>query len=66
MERYAIRFDVRARVQSLTGKIVFLIAASEDEAVSVENVHKPMVTAFRARSGIDLDHVVLDGDHSFS
>lgn len=66
LDRYATHFDIRARARTLEGKRVLLVAASEDEAVSVENVHKPMVTAFRAKAGIDLEHVILDGDHSFS
>ena len=66
LERHAAHFDVRARARMLEGKRVLLVAASEDEAVSVENVHKPMVTAFRAKAGINLEHVILEGDHSFS
>ena len=66
LERHAAHFDVRARARMLEGKRVLLVAAAEDEAVSVENVHRPMVIAFQAKAGIELEHVILEGDHSFS
>ena len=66
LRRHAAYFDIRAKARMLEGKRVLLIAATQDEAVSVENVHMPMVTAFQAKAGIDLEHHILDGDHSFS
>ncbi|MEO1472651.1 MAG: alpha/beta fold hydrolase [Pseudomonadota bacterium] len=59
-------FDLRALSGALDGKRVLLVAARSDTAVPADRIHTPMVAAYSANAGIDLEHKLLPGDHSFS
>ncbi len=59
-------FSLRLLAPRLPGRSVLLIAADRDAAVPANVFHEPMVAAFRENSAIDLEHMVLSGDHSWS
>ena len=50
----------------LRGKSVFLIAGSEDTVTPPALMFEPVVSAYLKEPGVDLHHVQIVGDHSFS
>ncbi len=58
-------FDVRNYGAQLRGKSVLLIAGESDRVVPPA-VQDRMVAAFKKEPGLQLQHLVLPGDHSFS
>jgi len=59
-------FSLQSLAPRLAGKSVLLIAADEDEVLSPEAFHDPMVAAYEAEPEIDLTARLLSGDHSYS
>lgn len=61
----ASEFDVRTYARKLAGKSVLLIAGESDSVVPPA-VQERMVAAYLQEPDVQLSHMVLPGDHSFS
>ena len=59
-------FDVALLAPQLAGKSVLLVAGDEDASVPPDQIHVPLVEAYEAQPGLDLEAIILSGDHSFS
>lgn len=59
-------FDVSLLAPKLAGKSVLLVAGDKDTSVPPDMIHVPLVEAYEAQPGLDLEAVILSGDHSFS
>jgi len=43
-----------------------LLVGAEDQVTPAKTMFEPVVAAYRAHGGVDLDARVLSGDHSYS
>ncbi|MEM1110372.1 MAG: alpha/beta fold hydrolase [Pseudomonadota bacterium] len=58
--------DLSAFGSRLVGKQVLLIAGDQDTVVPPEQMFDPVVAAYRATPGLDLEAHTISGDHSFN
>ena len=59
-------FSLPGLSSDLSGKSVLLVAGSRDSVLPPAVFHTPLVEAYSAQAGLQLQHKVLPGDHSFS
>ena len=59
-------FDTRKLSPEFAGRSVLLIAGEQDTVLPPAVYHAPLVEAFGKTDGLDLTHLVMQGDHSFS
>ena len=58
--------DTRRFGAALRGKSVFIVVGDEDTVTTAEEMFEPVVAAYEAVEGLDLEHHIITGDHSFS
>jgi len=58
--------DTRSFGPALRGKSVFMVVGEEDTVTTPEEMFKPVVAAYERVEGLDLEHHIIPGDHSFS
>lgn len=66
LRQNADTFSLTALAPRLSDKSVLLIAGHRDAVLPPDLFHTPLVDAYAAQSGLQLEHHVLNGDHSFS
>jgi len=66
VQQHRDEFSLIELAPKLAGKSVLLVAGEQDSDVEPERFHTPMVAAYAAQPDIELTHVVMSGDHSFS
>ena len=50
----------------LAGKSVFLVVGDKDDVTPAATMFDPVVEAYQAVEGLELEHHTISGDHSFS
>ena len=58
--------DTRGFGPALRGKSVFMVVGDEDTVTTPEAMFQPVVAAYERVEGLDLEHHIITGDHSFS
>lgn len=58
--------DTTLMAPGLAGKALLLLVGAEDTVTPPATMFEPVVAAYRAHGGIDLEARVISGDHSFS
>lgn len=58
--------DTRSFGPALRGKSVFMVVGDKDTVTTPEESFQPVVAAYGNVEGLDLEHHIIPGDHSFS
>ena len=58
--------DTRGFGPGLRGKSVFMVVGEEDTVTTPEAMFQPVVDAYENVQGLELEHHIVSGDHSFS